>query len=173
MNRDKEKKFGILPIGVSKHPWSEGTCLIIGDSLIGGVQERRLGPKYKVRSFPGAVVNDFYYYVTPLLAKKPSSMIIMAGTNDAPMKSSKDIFDELMKLKHYIENEAPDCKVYISCPTPRVDDSFAQLVIKNLRRRLRSLGLDAVIINDNIHYTELSWKGLYLKISGLTLIVHA
>ena len=104
---DASRKFGILPPIRDKHPLDKGTCLIVGDSLLNNVQEKKMGPKFKVRSFPGCVVNDLYFHVTPLLHKKPSSIIIMAGTNDATEKTSKAIFDELMILKEFIENEAP------------------------------------------------------------------
>ena len=79
-------KFGILPPVSDKEPWEKGTCLIIGDSLLSNVIERKMGPKFKVRNIPGCVINDLYYHVTPLLLKNPSSVIIMAGTNDATTK---------------------------------------------------------------------------------------
>ena len=72
--------FGILPPVSDKEPWGKGTCLIIGDPLLSNVIERKTGPKFKVRNIPGCVINDLYYHVTPLLLKKPSSVIIMAAT---------------------------------------------------------------------------------------------
>ena len=32
--------------------WPAGTTLIVGDSMLGGIKESRMGPKRKVRSFP-------------------------------------------------------------------------------------------------------------------------
>ena len=124
-------KFGILPPVSDKYPWDKETCLIVGDSLLNNIQEKKMGKKFKVRSFPGCVVKDLYFHITPLLLKKPSSIIIMAGTNDAIDKTSKDIFDHLMLLKKHIENEAPACRVLISCPL-RFDYGYAQLTISNL-----------------------------------------
>ena len=43
----------------------------------------------KVRSFSGAVVNDFYNYLEPLMDKKPSKLILHVGTNDATNKSAE------------------------------------------------------------------------------------
>ena len=123
-------KFGILPPVGDKYPWDKETCLIVGDSLLNNIQEK-MGKKFKVRSFPGCVVNDLYFHITPLLLKQPSSIIIMTGSNDAIDKTSKDIFDDLMLLKKHIENEAPACRVLISCP-PRFDCGYAQLTIRNL-----------------------------------------
>lgn len=156
-----------LPKMEPKKPWKEGTILVVGDSLIGGVQEKKMGSLYKVRSFPGAVVNDFYYFLTPLLEKKPESIILMAGTNDAILKSSDEILKDLLKLRDYIVEKVPECKVYISCPTPRVDDWWAKLVVRNLRGKLlETLGSDWVITNKNIDYTELSKGGLHLNGRG-------
>ena len=39
--------------------------LIMGDSTLNVVQEQLLGPRFKVRLFAGAYVNDFYNYATP------------------------------------------------------------------------------------------------------------
>ena len=127
-----------------------------------------MGPKFKVRNIPGCVINDLYYHVTPLLLKNPSSVIIMAGTNDATTKKSFKIFDELMMLKQYIEVEAPECTVIISCPTPRFDNAYAQLTIKNLQKKVSSINKDHVILNDNINESRISRKGLHLngKLSG-------
>ena len=134
--------------------------------MIGGVEERRMGGKYKVRSHPGAETDDIYYHVTPVLKKKPSSVIIVAGTNDALSKSADDIFDKLIDLKKYIENELPGCLVYISSPTPRYDIPHAQVTIKNLRRKLATLGSDVVISNDNISGDFIARKGLHLNEKG-------
>ena len=59
--------FGILPPVSEKGPWEKGTCLIIGDSLLSNVIERKIGPKFKVRNIPGCVITDLDYHVTPLL----------------------------------------------------------------------------------------------------------
>ena len=47
--------------------WDKGIFLITGDSLLSGLQERKMGSKVKVRSFPGARIKDFYSYLLPLL----------------------------------------------------------------------------------------------------------
>ena len=63
-----------------KMKWDKGTYLITGDSLIIGLQEKKMGNNVKVRGFSGATISDFYTYLVPLLEKKPSNIIIMAGT---------------------------------------------------------------------------------------------
>ena len=61
--------------------WPKSTTLIVGDSIINGVLEERLcggGRNIKVRSFPGATVDDLNHYIIPLLQKKPSHIIVHA-----------------------------------------------------------------------------------------------
>ena len=54
------------------HPWPENTVLFAGDSLLGGVDERKMSAKrwIKVRDFSGATVDDMMHYLKPLLPKK-------------------------------------------------------------------------------------------------------
>ena len=46
--------------------WQKDTTLIVGDSLISGLVENRMGVNVMVRSFPGRVIKDFYNYLIPL-----------------------------------------------------------------------------------------------------------
>ena len=95
--------------------------LITGDLLISGLQEKKVGPKVKVRSFPGARIKDYYSYLLPLLEKNPSNIILMAGTTDSIEKSSDEIIYELLSLKKCVRDILPDVKVIISYPTIRLD----------------------------------------------------
>ena len=54
--------------------------------MISGIDQQRLSVKgriIKVRSFPGATINDMHDYVKPLLKKAPDNVILHVGTNDA------------------------------------------------------------------------------------------
>ena len=57
--------------GINRKEWAKGTCLIVGDSLIHGLDEAH-GIKSKRPWFSGATVKDFYIYLVPLLGKNPS-----------------------------------------------------------------------------------------------------
>ena len=50
--------------------WRPGTTLIVGDSMLNGVEERKMPSYVKVRNFPGSTVRDIYDYVKPLLRKR-------------------------------------------------------------------------------------------------------
>ena len=47
-------------------PWNKGTILVMGDRTLNGIHEKLMGPRFKVRAFPGAIVRDFYHDSIPL-----------------------------------------------------------------------------------------------------------
>ena len=63
--------------------WILGTILIVGDSMLNGVEERKMPSHIKLRNFPGSTVRDIYDYVKLLLRKRPSHVNLHVGTNDA------------------------------------------------------------------------------------------
>ena len=103
--------------------WRPGTILIVGDSMLNGVEERKMPSNVKVRNFPGSTVKDMHDYVKPLLRKKPSHVILHVGTNDAVNSDSNAIVNQLINLKEYIENELPNSTVTLSLPMMRADDA--------------------------------------------------
>ena len=54
-------------IEISPKKWIKGTTLIVGDSMLYGINEERLSGKrkhnIKVRVFPGATVDDMYDFI--------------------------------------------------------------------------------------------------------------
>ena len=146
--------------------WQSGTCLIMGSSLLNGVKEELVGPRFKVRAFPGAIIQDFYDYAMPLVKKKPSSIILMAGSNDAvnKNKSSQSLLEELLRLKSFLQSKFM-CDVILSCPTYRFDDQKANVTLRNLRNNLLSLEIP-VISNANITDIHIWKKGLHLNERG-------
>ena len=66
-------------------PWPVNTVLIAGDSIINVNDEKRISKKnsnVKVRYFNGALVEDMFYNLVPLMRKKPSALILHEGTNN-------------------------------------------------------------------------------------------
>ena len=61
----------------------------------------------KVRSFPGTRIQDMYYYLVPLLRKKPDKVILHIGRNDAPHIKADKMLEELGKLKTLIWEMLP------------------------------------------------------------------
>ena len=104
-------------------------------------------------------------YLKPLLKKKPSNIILHIGTNDALEKTADEIANELTNLKAFIKNELPTINVFFSCPVMRLDNSKANLVLRQLSVWLKS-STNNVIINDNIDGTCIGKKGLHLNAKG-------
>ena len=91
------------------HTWKRGTVLIMGNSMLYGVDEKKLSKNgtVKVRCFSGSTIKDLHqFYIKPLLAKKPSKVILHFGTNDAVNKeaTADKILDALLDLKKYRNN---------------------------------------------------------------------
>ena len=92
-----------------------------------------------VCSFPGATILDMYDYLTPLLKKKPSNVILQVCTNDAPYKSSDNIVQELLNLKEKVQHILPNAKVFLSTPTLRFDNGLANSILREVTNKLREL----------------------------------
>ena len=148
------------------HPWPHNTTLIIGDSILHGIEESRL-QKYnaKVRVNPGSSVDDVYDYIAPLLKKKPTNIILHVGSNDSPHKSADDIFKEISNLKCYIEEVLPGVNVIISCPSIRCDNMKANHTLRSLEEKLKASTFK-IVSNANIDGTCLGKKGLHLNNKG-------
>ena len=127
-----------------------------------------MGAKFKVRGFSGAVIQDMYHYLHPLLEKKPTYIILMVGTNDAPNKNADQIVAELLKLKKHIKDALPKCQVILSCPTMRRDwaNQGAHKVVFDLRKKLINQKIP-IILNENITDEHLGYRGLHLNDHGL------
>ena len=146
--------------------WPENTVLITGSSILNGIEENRLSKtrNVKVRAFSGAYVDDMYDYLLPLLKKKPSYIFLHIGSNDAPHKTGKDIFNEILGLKSFILFMLPTVTIYLSCPVLRLDDARANLALRHLSFEMKSL--PNIIVNDKVDGSCLGKKGLHLNAKG-------
>ena len=67
-----------------KHSWPKETCIVIRDSMVAGIDERKMSRKrlIKVRLFPVATCSDRYHFLEPILEKKTNHVILHVETND-------------------------------------------------------------------------------------------
>ena len=152
----------------STHKWPKNTLLIISDSIMNQLDEKRLsnrGLDVKVRAFSGSTVNDMHDYVKPLLKKEPDYILIHIGSNDAPFKSAEIIFDDILLLRNYIQETLPNVKIIISEPIMRTDNLKANAVINQLVRKLEHSDV-SLLVNCNINESHLGRKGLHLNARG-------
>ena len=158
-------KIPVNRVNNYEHTWPTITTLITGSSIMSGIQENRLKRyKAKVRVFPGAVIDDMFDYLAPLLKKKPTNIILHIGSNDAINKSDVEIIDEINNLKSHIGSILPETKVFLSCPVVRKDNIRANLTLRKVDTYFKSLPY--VIKNDNIDTTCLGKMGLHLNPKG-------
>ena len=78
-----------------------GTCAVVGDSMINGIDEKKLQNygNVKVFHFSGARINDVNDYLMSIIAKWPDYLILQVRTNDATTNTSRKIIDGLLMLK--------------------------------------------------------------------------
>ena len=150
-----------------KSKWRKNTTLIVGDSMISGIDQQRLSVKrrmVKVRSFPGATINDICDYIKSLLKEAPDKVILHVGTNDAPNSTSGAILD-MLSLKSFIEKTLPQSKVCISNVVKRTDNGKATLTVNKVDEHLSALQLD-IVDNSNINVTGPNRGELHLNETG-------
>ena len=141
--------------------WLSGTFAIVGDSMVNGIDEKRLSQKYgnvKVFHFSGARIEDLNHYIVPIIKNKPDYLILHVGTNDATTNSSRKIVDDLLMLKINISKQLPNCRIFLSKPTIRHDHGKANPTIRNVNKHLENLELQC-IDNNNINAEHLGKKG--------------
>ena len=114
--------------------WPSGTCAIIGDSMVNGIDEKKLQKhgNVKVFYFPGARINDTNHHLMPIIAKQPDYLILHVGTNDAITNTSRKLIDDLLMLKSNILKQLSNCRVIVSKPTIRIDHRKANLTPRNV-----------------------------------------
>ena len=144
--------------------WRVGTTLLIGDSMLYGVEESRLR-NTKVRIKPGSSVEDMFFHITPYLRKQPTNIICHVGTNNANTDSSDKIIEKLAKLRDYIKSKLPNCQLIFSSLINRNDNANARLVVENTNKKLEHLNCQ-VLDNENITNDYLGKKGLHLVPRG-------
>ena len=119
----------------------------------------------KVRSYPGATIEDMRHNIIPILKRKPSTIILHVGTNDTNNCISREIMDKLLSLKKYITDRNKDCKVIVSEIITRLDDGVTTLKVSKFNILLSELNIPT-ISNRNICKKHLGSRGLHLNQSG-------
>ena len=146
------------------------TVLIIGDSMLNGIEESKLSKTrhIRVQPIPGATVEDIQENIIELLNEDLQTVIIHAGTNNSVTDSPQCIVDKLLTLKHTINSHLPKCQVIISSLIKRTDNSKAHSTNRNTNKLIKELNIQ-YIENENIEEKHLGKKGLHLNQEGNVL----
>ena len=142
-------------------PWPVNTILIAGDSMISGIDKKRLSKKnsnVKVRYFNAALVEDMFYNLFP------SVLILHVGTNNTVSDSSKVILKKINSSISYIKINNPECRIIFQ-PVRRTDNGKATLTLNNWNKLLTELDVDK-IDNSSIDVSCLRKRGLHLNSIG-------
>ena len=107
-----------------------------------------------------------YDYMKPLFWKLPDYIILHIGTKDGFEITSRETFENNLKLKTYIRKELPKCKITISTPVKRHDHGKASLTILHLSQKFEDLSV-SFVYNSSIGAFSLSSGGLHLNDKGL------
>ena len=139
----------------------------MGDSILSGLREYKMSRRktIKVRTFPGATINDMKFFVVPLLKKKPDKVIIHVGTNDAPHFTPDEMFKNMKELRLLIQKMVPSAKIIISSPVIRVDKANSDINNKKFISLLNSTDWDC-IHHENIDESHLNQYGLHINRTG-------
>ena len=88
------------------HLWPKNTIFIAGDSMIDGINEKRISTNFKsvkVRCFSEATIDYMYFNLISLLRKKTAALVLHVGTNNSANETSLQIYDKLLNLVHFIK----------------------------------------------------------------------
>ena len=123
-----------------KHSWSKRTCVVIGDSMVPGIDEPKMSSKrlVKLRPFSGATCCDMYHYLVPTLERKPNHVILHVGTNDVAHNEGSEINNKLLELKSFITEHLPTTHI-VSYISSNHKNWFEALCNKNRRYSITSL----------------------------------
>ena len=147
--------------------WQSGTCAIVGDPMVSGIDKKKLQKhgSVKVFYFSVARINGMNYHLMRIIAKQPDYSILHVGTNDATTITSGKIIDDLLMLKRNIFKQLSNCRVIVFKLTVRIDHGKANLTLRNVNKHLDTLNLE-YFENGNISAQHLDRKGLHLNSKG-------
>ena len=152
---------------IKAHTWPKGSCLVIGDSMLEGLDERKMSSKrvVKVRKFPGATTDDMYHYLMPLIQKQPDNVILHVGTNDASFCNSSEIVNNILKLRSFISQKLPKTNIILSKRIMRSDTAAEKVNIGEVNKQLNDFNFD-MIDNSNLSRAHLNGRDLHLNTKG-------
>ena len=161
---DKSNLRKKLNQSIKVHTQPKGSCLVIGNSMLEGLDERKMSSKrvVKVRKFPGATTDDMYHYLMPLIQKQPD-VILHVGTNDASSCNSSDIVNNILKLRLFISQKLPNANIILLKPIMRSDKAAGKGTVEEVNKQLNDFDFD---MTDNSNLLRAHLNGTLVLIAG-------
>lgn len=143
------------------------TVLVIGDSMLNGIEESKLSKSRHIRVQPlsGARIEDLQANIDDVLHKDLQKVVIHAGTNNSVDEQPTNILDKLETLANTIKIALPECSIVLSTIIKRTDDKKACKVGEKVNHLLKSSSF-CVLENSNINEKHLGKRGLHLNSQG-------
>ena len=153
---------------VKAHTWPKGSCLVIDDSMLEGLDERKMSSKrvVKVRKFPGGTTDDMYHYLMALIQKQPDNVILHIGRNDASFCNSSEIVNNILKLRSFISQKLRNANIILSKRIMRSDTAAGKVTIEEVNKQLNDFEID-MIDSSNLSRAHLNRRGLHLNTKSM------
>ena len=134
-----------------EHPKKD--IIIVGDSMLNGVQEKGLRRDHfvRVRPHPGATSEDMIDFILPYARQQPDVIALHVCTNDLTKKSNTDpsvpkerrpainSTECMKKVFDLIKKESPETEIVYSLATPRFDKPDLKGKVNDLNNKMRNL----------------------------------
>ena len=113
---DENRTINDLSCKEVKHTWPAGTCVIVGDSIIAGVNEKRLSKRCLKKCI---ILGVLLYQNQPPHSslKEPDVIIVLVGTNESVSRTLREILYDLLQHKSDITKTLSNCKLIFMQPT--------------------------------------------------------
>ena len=110
----------------NKAIWEDNTTLIIGDSMLYGLEENKLKRKTKILKFRGSTIET---------ETETENIILHVGTNNCVQDNSDQVVDKLIKLKLFINSILPMPKVILSSLITSLDNAKVRLTVLMVNKK--------------------------------------
>ena len=150
---------------------------IIGDSMLKYINPSKLrknsNHSVRVRTFPGARIDDMKHYVKPTLASGPDYLVLHVGTNDMKQSSPQQISGNISSLGQEIMKTLPETNLIISGVITRTDDSNLTTKVNEVNAKLSQVCSNnkwGFISHKNILANHLNLYGVHLNKQGTAIM---
>ena len=174
----------------STHQSPRNRILLIGDSILNGVNPKGLKHNVHKHAIPGATLNILLRDINLYDLKTFDTVILYCGGNDLSKTTDHELIEERYdQLVSIIRSANPECKILLSKLAPRgdVDVNIVNMIIERLTLHHNCEYVDnfrsfhdkngAILLrflnqNDHIHLTPSGTKRLLGTINNIVNIVH-
>ena len=140
------------------------SVLVVGDSLLNGIEESKLSKDRHIRVQPisGAKIKDINNNLDELIHNDLKTIILHVGTNNSVEDTPEDIYNDFISLKTRIDDKIPNCQGLISSPIRRSDNIKANKTAEKVNNFIKLKFIE----NGNITDKYLGRCGLHLNRNG-------